>query len=90
MTIRIREKTLLKIENGGTVSIRRSDPRASLWDQLAMIGKVRTEIAHTGWMKITKGSGKPCKPLYQPAQVRARNYLKIWSDIRASARSRDR
>src|SRR5215213_9300105 len=41
----VRQRVLTKIMDGGTVIIRRDDPRVPAWDELAAKGIVRTELA---------------------------------------------
>ena len=88
MAIRIKDRMLAKILNGGTVTVRRDDPRAHLWDELAAKGIVSTEGTKRGLMKISRGNGKSFKPLYKPAAAGSSQHLRNWSLIRTSARAR--
>jgi hypothetical protein len=88
MAIRIRDRTLAGILKGGTITVRRDDPRAQLWDELAAEGIVSTELTKKGLMKISRGNGKSFKPLYKPAAAGSSQHLQNWSLIRKSARAK--
>jgi hypothetical protein len=88
MAIRIKDRTLAKILKGMSITVRRDDPKAHLWDELAAKGIVSTELTKKGLVKISQGSGKNLKPLYKPAAAGSSQHLRYWSLLRTSARAK--